>query len=175
MGSAFLNYSSNSFTTGFSKKIGTLFKLMIGGNRSTLFCKVLAQWWSTMRSVIKARPLSRKTPSQTTSGLSNMRTKLCSKERKSIFLDLAKVLDIWLYFQMSQGPLPVYLQNSQLTSPVSTKKRYRSAYKYWDILGKMQQMELDEKISQLKQLPFLKDWYENDLKTISYHFQPIKF
>lgn len=42
------------------------------------------------------------------------------------------------------------------------------------MIGKLQQDELYAKIGFLRNIPFLSEWIEQDLKTISYNFRPIK-
>ena len=36
-------------------------------------------------------------------------------------------------------------------------------------------MELLEKIQLLRRLPFMSDWIDNELKTVSYHFKALNF
>ena len=73
------------------------------------------------------------------------------------------------------GELSLIDSGSKTTATIVAKEECELACldrnSYWEILGKIQQIELLEKISFIKTLPFLHEWNELDLKTLSYHFK----
>lgn len=76
---------------------------------------------------------------------------------------------------VSFGELALFDENARTTATVIAKEYSEFACmdrkQFLEILGAIGQQEIEEKVGFLQNLNFLKYWYENDIKTLSYHFE----
>jgi hypothetical protein len=77
------------------------------------------------------------------------------------------------------GELALIEPNSKTTANVDAKEYCEFACMekklFWDILGSIKAKEIQEKIDFMRSLSFLSDWFDNDLKTLSYHFEAVTY